>query len=331
MEKLQNTSMFKRIIGTAICFIVSFSVFAQEEDIRLQFLNQYEETLNNITITNAGKTTDYFADENGFFTIKVTPSDSVVISHSGYSNIASSATALKEKKTITLHKDFSWKDLMNPMFYIINGGLWLLLFIVFAETGLFVGFFLPGDSLLFVAGIYSSSLMHEFFKTFGVGHIRNEWIDLLLMTALISLAGVIGNMVGYWFGRRIGPAMYNWKDRFLFKRKYLNDAHDFYEKHGGGAIIFARFLPIIRTFAPIVAGIVQMDRKKFMFYNIVGCVAWVVSMIFAGHFLQIWVRKQFGFELRDHLEMIIIIIVVVTTLPVAWKLLSGKKTKKTTA
>jgi membrane-associated protein len=254
-----------------------------------------------------------------------------VISHSGYSNIASSATALKEKKTITLHKDFSWKDLMNPMFYIINGGLWLLLFIVFAETGLFVGFFLPGDSLLFVAGIYSSSLMHEFFKTFGVGHIRNEWIDLLLMTALISLAGVIGNMVGYWFGRRIGPAMYNWKDRFLFKRKYLNDAHDFYEKHGGGAIIFARFLPIIRTFAPIVAGIVQMDRKKFMFYNIVGCVAWVVSMIFAGHFLQIWVRKQFGFELRDHLEMIIIIIVVVTTLPVAWKLLSGKKTKKTTA
>lgn len=330
MKKLQNTSMFKRIVGAAICFIMSFPVFAQEEEIRIQFLNQYEETLNNITVTNAGKTTDYFADENGFFTIKVVPSDTVTVSHSGYRSISYTVASLKTQKTATLRKNFSWKDLMNPMFYIINGGLWLLLFIVFAETGLFVGFFLPGDSLLFVAGIYSSNLVHEFFKAFGIEHIRNEWVDLLLMTTLISLAGIIGNMVGYWFGRRIGPAMYSWKDRFLFKRKYLNDAHDFYEKHGGGAIIFARFLPIIRTFAPIVAGIVQMDRKKFMFYNIVGCVAWVVSMIFAGHFLQIWVRKQFGFELRDHLEMIVIIIVLVTTLPVMWKLLFSKKNKKTT-
>lgn len=125
--------------------------------------------------------------------------------------------------------------------------------------------------------------------------------------------------------------MYSWRDRFLFKKKYLNDAHEFYEKHGGGAIIFARFLPIIRTFAPIVAGIVQMERKKFMFYNIVGCVAWVVSMIFSGHFLQIWVRKQFGFELREHLEVIIIIIVLVTTFPVFFKLLSGKKKHTTKA
>ena len=147
MKKLQNTSMFKRIVGTAICFIMSFSVFAQEEEIRIRFLNQYEEPLNSITITNAGKTTDYFADENGFFTIKVMPADSITVSHSGYNNVSYAASSLKTKQAVTLRKEFSWKDLMNPMFYIINGGLWLLLFIVFAETGLFVGFFLPGDSL----------------------------------------------------------------------------------------------------------------------------------------------------------------------------------------
>lgn len=330
MEKLQNTGMIKRIIGTAICIVMSYAVFAQEEEIKFKILNQYEETLNNAVITVGGNTSEYLANDSGYFTIKAQPSDVVVISRSGYNDFPSSIAEIKKDQPITLHKDFSWKDLMNPMFYIINGGLWLLLFIVFAETGLFVGFFLPGDSLLFVAGIYSSSLVHEFFKAFGIGHIRNEWVDLLLMTALISLAGIIGNMVGYWFGRKIGPAMYSWKDRFLFKKKYLNDAHDFYEKYGGGAVIFARFLPIIRTFAPIVAGIVQMERKKFMFYNIVGCIAWVVSMIFAGHFLQIWVRKQFGFELRDHLEVIVLIIVLVTTLPVAIKLLSGKKKPKAT-
>ena len=119
--------------------------------------------------------------------------------------------------------------------------------------------------------------------------------------------------------------MYQWKDNLLFKKRYLHEAHDFYEKHGGGAIIFARFLPIVRTFAPIVAGIVGMDRKKFAFYNVVGCVAWVVSMIFAGHFLQIWVRNQFGFELKDRLELIVIIIILVTTAPVFWKLFFGKK------
>ncbi|HRQ52050.1 MAG TPA: VTT domain-containing protein, partial [Agriterribacter sp.] len=258
--------MIKRFIGTVICIIMSYMLFAQEE-VKFQILNQYEETLNAATFTINGNTNEHLADENGYFTIVAEPSDMVTISRSGYNDFLSSITEIKKGVSITLHKKFSWKDLVNPMFYIINGGLWLLLFIVFAETGLFAGFFLPGDSLLFVAGIYSSNLVHEFFKAFGIEHIRNEWIDLLLMTVLISLAGIIGNMVGYWFGRKIGPAMYSWKDRFLFKRKYLNDAHDFYEKHGGGAIIFARFLPIIRTFAPIVVGIVQMDREKFMFYN----------------------------------------------------------------
>jgi membrane-associated protein len=119
--------------------------------------------------------------------------------------------------------------------------------------------------------------------------------------------------------------MYHWKDNMLFKRRYLTEAQDFYEKHGGAAIVFARFLPFIRTFAPIIGGIVGMDKKKFTFFNVTGSVAWVVSMIFAGHFLQIWVKNQFGIDLKDKLELIVIIIVAVTTAPVIWKFFFAKK------
>lgn len=243
----------------------------------------------------------------------------------GYETLKINPAKLKNGSVVVMNKHFTWKDIMNPMFYIIHGGLWLLLFIIFAETGLFVGFFLPGDSLLFVAGIYSSNLTYEFLKLIGMGSVHNEALDLLVLCALISVAGIIGNAIGYWTGRKVGPTMYHWKDTMLFKRRYLNEAHDFYEKHGGAAIVFARFLPFIRTFAPIIAGIVGMDRKKFAFYNVVGCIAWVVSMIFAGHFLQIWVKNQFGIELKDKLELIVIIIVAVTTAPVIWKFFFAKK------
>lgn len=228
--------------------------------------------------------------------------------------------------------DFQWSQLLQPQFYIQNGGLWLLLFVVFAETGLFAGFFLPGDSLLFVAGIYAHEMennepgiTYQFLKLINMGHVRNEWVDLIVLWALISICGILGNMVGYWTGKKVGPAMYNWKENVLFKRKYLVQASEFYEKHGGGAIVIARFLPIIRTFAPIVAGIVSMERKKFMFYNIIGCFAWVFSMLFAGHFLQKWIYDTWGYNLKDHLEVIVLGIVLVTTLPVAIKLFSGKK------
>ncbi len=221
-----------------------------------------------------------------------------------------------------LLSDFHWSQLLQPQFYIEHGGLWLILLVVFAETGLFAGFFLPGDSLLFVAGIYSSNLANEFIPT------GNEYLDLLMLMLLISAAGIAGNTVGYWFGRKVGPAMYNWKENILFKRKYLKQAHEFYEKHGGGAIIVARFIPIVRTFAPIVAGIVSMEKKKFVFFNIIGCVAWVFSMLFAGHFLQKWILNQFGFDLKDHLEVIVIGIVLVTTAPVLIKLFGGKKKTK---
>jgi membrane-associated protein len=227
---------------------------------------------------------------------------------------------------------FQWSQLLQPQFYVENGGLWLLLFVVFAETGLFVGFFLPGDSLLFVAGIFAHQmdngepgLAHQLLKLFGLGSIQNEWLDLVVLWGIISLFGVLGNAVGYWTGRRIGPAMYNWRDRFLFKKRYLHEAHEFYERHGGLAVIGARFLPFIRTFAPIVAGIVQMDKKKFHFYNIIGCVAWVFTMLFAGYFLQKWILNQFGFDLKDHLELIVLGIVLITTAPVLIKVISPKK------
>ena len=213
------------------------------------------------------------------------------------------------------------KDLLNPEFYINNGGLWLLLFIVFAETGLMVGFFLPGDSLLFVAGIYSKMLINSMIP----GGTGSDFIDLLLLILLLSVCGILGNMAGYWFGKKSGPFLYTRKDTFLFKRKYLLRAKEFFDKHGGQAIVFARFLPIIRTFAPIVAGIVQMDRKKFFFYNVIGCVAWVFSMIMAGHYLQKLFLVKFNFDLTKHLEVIVIGIVLITTLPVIYKLFFGKR------
>lgn len=234
---------------------------------------------------------------------------------------------------------FHWSDLLQPQFYVENGGLWLLLFVVFAETGLFIGFFLPGDSLLFVAGIYAHEittktgevkpgLAYQFLDLFGLGGISNQWVDLFVLWGLISLFGILGNAVGYWTGRKVGPAMFNWRDRFLFKKRYLYQAKEFYDKHGAVAIVGARFLPFIRTFAPIVAGIVQMDRKKFHFFNVVGCIAWVFSMIFSGYFLQKWIYKQFGFDLKDHLELIVLGIVLVTTAPVIIKMFTGRKKDK---
>ena len=217
--------------------------------------------------------------------------------------------------------EFVWTDLLNPEFYIEHGGLWLLLFIVFAETGLFAGFFLPGDSLLFVAGIYSNELSAEVFNT------GSDFLNLMVIAALVIISGVVGNMVGYWFGAKSGPYLFKREDTFFFKKKHLFAAKEFYDKHGGGAIIFARFLPFIRTFAPIVAGIVQMDRKKFMFYNVVGCISWVMSMLIAGHYLYKFFLTRYNFGIKEHLEVIVLIIVLVTTAPVIMKVISSGKKK----
>jgi len=224
--------------------------------------------------------------------------------------------------------DFDWKNLIDPLFYIhfdINGvkmGIYIVLFIVFAETGLFAGFFLPGDSLLFLAGIYNRELVEN------VMFIESSFLNVLLLATLVAIAGILGNMIGYWFGSKSGYYLYNRKDSFWFKKKYLIQSKDFFEKHGGRAIIFARFLPIFRTFAPIVAGIVLMEKKKFMFFNIVSSFLWSYSLIFAGHYLYGFLLENYQIDLKEHIELIVILLVVVTILPVILKF--SKKSKSET-
>ncbi|RYE26354.1 MAG: DedA family protein [Sphingobacteriales bacterium] len=206
------------------------------------------------------------------------------------------------------------KELMNAeklaALVTLYGGLYLVAFIIFAETGLFVGFFLPGDSLLFVTGLMIANSHNP---------TDNNAVNLAYWIALISLAGIIGNMVGYWFGKKTGPLLFERKDTLLFKRKHVMQAKEFYDQRGGSAVILARFLPIVRTFAPIVAGVVKMDKKKFFFFNVVGSIAWVTSMTLGGYFMgeNEWVKHNF--------EKIVIGLIVVTTAPVLFKMFFGKK------
>lgn len=217
--------------------------------------------------------------------------------------------------------DFDWMQLLNPEFYItmslggVKVGLWIVLFIVFAETGLFAGFFLPGDSLLFLAGIYSRDLVENFTI------IESDVLNVTLLAVLVAVAGIIGNMVGYWFGAKSGYYLYKKEDSFWWKKKYLVQSKDFFERYGGKAIIFARFLPVVRTFAPIVAGIVTMDKKKFMFYNILSSFLWSFTLIFAGHYLYGMFLEEFDIDLKHHIEKIVILIILISTFPVFLKMI----------
>ena len=224
--------------------------------------------------------------------------------------------------------NFDWKNLIDPLFYIhfdINGvklGIYIVLFIVFAETGLFAGFFLPGDSLLFLAGIYSRELIEN------ILYIDNDFVNVVLLATLVALSGILGNIVGYWFGAKSGYYLYNKQDSFWFKRKYLVQSKDFFEKYGGKAIIFARFLPIFRTFAPIVAGIVSMDKNKFMFYNILSSFIWSFTLIFAGHYLYGFLLTNYQIDLKEHIELIVLTLVGITILPVIYKFSRKAKTQE---
>lgn len=282
--------------------------------------NQYEESLDSAAVTING--VNYITDGNGMVIVAAN-ADTLKITARDHKATTIPVAKIPSDKKITVKRNFRWSDIINPMFYIINGGLWLILFIIFAETGLFAGFFLPGDSLLFVAGIASNELVNTVFP------IQNDYLNLLILIVLISIAGILGNSVGYWFGKKVGPTMYHWKDRMLFKKKYLHQAHEFYEKHGAIAIIGARFLPMVRTFAPIIAGIVDMDKRKFTYYNIVGSFLWVGSIVLAGHFLQKWIFDWFGFDLKTNLEYIVIGIVLVTTAPVLYKMFFSKSKSPT--
>ena len=209
----------------------------------------------------------------------------------------------------------------------INGvpiGIYMVLFIVFAETGLFAGFFLPGDSLLFLSGIYSRELVETFF------YIPSDFSNVTILSLLIAAAATLGNIFGYWFGSRSGQFLYEKEDSFFFKKKYLIESQVFFERHGGKAIIFARFLPIVRTFVPIIAGIVHMDKPRFMFYNVLSSILWSFALVFAGHYLYGFFQDEFGLDLKEHIEKIILILIAVTTFPLAMKAIkSRRKTKNT--
>ena len=178
------------------------------------------------------------------------------------------------------------------------GGIVGITLIVFAETGLLIGFFLPGDSLLVTAGVFAA----------------NGDINLALLLTVVPLAAVVGDAVGYAIGRRAGKTLYERPDSRFFKRSHLVKAHEFYEKYGGKTIVLARFIPIVRTFAPTVAGAAEMGYRKFALYNIVGGVAWVYSTVLLGYFLG----KQIP-HLEKNIHYVIAIVVVLSILPALWE------------
>ena len=171
--------------------------------------------------------------------------------------------------------------------------------IVFAETGLLIGFFLPGDSLLITAGLFAA---------------RGDFNIVTLNVTLIA-AAIIGDATGYWLGKRTGEALYSRPDSFFFRREHLRITHEFYEKHGGKTIVMARFMPIVRTFAPMVAGVAQMGYRQFATYNIVGGVLWVMSMTLGGYFLG-----QAVPNIEDNIHYVVAVVIFISLLPpgIAW-------------
>lgn len=180
-------------------------------------------------------------------------------------------------------------------------GLAGMIAIVFAETGLLIGFFLPGDSLLVTAGLFAAR-----------GDFNVVWLNIAL-----SLAAIVGDAVGYTFGYRTGKALFNRPNSFFFRREHLLKTHAFYERHGGKTIVLARFMPIIRTFAPIVAGIGQMTYRRFAAFNVIGGIGWVLSMTLLGYFLG----HSLPPEMIDrHIHLIVAIVIFLSLLPglIAW-------------
>jgi len=199
---------------------------------------------------------------------------------------------------------------LNPEFLLQHGGLTLLLLIVFAETGLFFGFFLPGDSLLFTAGLLCGT----------------KFLDITISMLLFTLcvAGILGYLTGYVIGLRTGNLLLKKKDSLLFRKQYIDSTRAFYERHGSLAFILGRFLPYVRTFVPILAGMIRIDFKRFMVLNVVGCIAWVFSLVLAGYYLG----RTFP-VVKDYLEWIVIGMVMITSIPVIITFVREKRRTQT--
>jgi membrane-associated protein len=187
-----------------------------------------------------------------------------------------------------------WHRLTDVEGLIRWGGYVGLTAIIFAETGLLVGFFLPGDSLLVTAGLLAS----------------RGYLNVYVLGALLSVAAIVGNSAGYAIGRATGPRLFTREDSLLFNKKHLRRAHAFYERHGGKTMVLARFMPIVRTFVPVVAGVAAMDWRAFTAYNVLGGLLWIWSMLFVGYFLGRYVPG-----IGEHIEVVILVIVFLSILP----------------
>lgn len=203
-------------------------------------------------------------------------------------------------------------ELYNQIRYYLNpetiaaAGYIVILFVVFAETGLAAGFFLPGDSLLFVAGLFAA----------------DGKLSLFALLLGVFLAAVVGDAIGYFTGSKMGPRLFKRPKSLLFRPSHLQKAQAFYDKYGGKTIIIARFVPIVRTFAPIVAGAAQMPYRQFAVFNIIGGFLWVFTMILGGYFLG----RAFP-ALRDHIEIVVIVIVALSLMPPVIEYLKSRREK----
>lgn len=214
------------------------------------------------------------------------------------------------------------KEWLNPKIMIetllAKGGVFVyvgLVFIVFAETGLAVGFFLPGDSLLVVAGLFAAT----------------GKLNVAVLLSSLFVAAVVGDALGYYTGAKMGPKLFRRQKSLLFRPSHLQRAHDFYEKYGGKTIIIARFVPIVRTFAPIVAGAAQMPYRKFVVFNVVGGFLWVFSMILAGYYLGTLLRDKLGINLDEHIEWVVIIVILLSLTPPIYEYLKSRQEKRRSA
>ena len=178
---------------------------------------------------------------------------------------------------------------------IIHAGYVAIAVIIFAECGLLIGFFLPGDSLLFTAGFLASQ---------GLG------VNIWVLTFVCGLAAAIGPLVGYWYGAWMGPRLFNREDSIWFHKRHLMRAHEFYERHGGKALVLARFMPIVRTFAPVVAGMAVMNYARFVVYTAIGAVVWAVGVTWLGYFLGSLIP-----DAGKYLEYIVALIIIVSIAP----------------
>jgi membrane-associated protein len=204
----------------------------------------------------------------------------------------------------------AFRTLYNVEAVVRWGGTFIVCAFVFIETGLFVGFFLPGDSLLVTAGVFAAAGL----------------LDLPTLLLFTTICAVAGDQTGFWIGRSLGHALYKKEDSFFFRRSHLMKAHDFYEKYGPKTIVLARFIPIVRTFAPAVAGAAEMNYRKFVTYNVFGGILWVEGVVLAGYFLG----KSIP-DIGKHIHLVIAVVIALSFLPIVYELWKARSSRKPAA